>query len=483
MTSTVRTRFAPSPTGYMHIGNVRTALYAYLFAKQRGGTFILRLEDTDQERYVPEAVQIIYDTLKLVGLSYQEGPDVGGDYGPYVQSERKAIYQEHIDKLIELGGAYRCFCTHERLDELRSYQEAAKLPTRYDGLCKKLTQEEIEVKLAAGTPFVVRQRIEPGRDVSYVDHVFGQITVNTDTLDEGVLMKTTGLPTYNFANVIDDHLMRISHIIRGSEYLSSTPKYILMYEAFGWEIPQHVHLPPIMKTATKKISKRDGDASFYDLLAKGYIKEAVVNMIALLGWHPSDDRELYSLKDLEECFTLEGLQKAPAVLDMVKMQWFNKQYLQKMSIEEFEEAAKPFLAGTTLPASIDMRKVMQLLKDRVTLLSEVSGSVDFFGKLPEYDAALFEHKKSKSSRETAVAAIKWAIENLPSATSLAKETLMELMEQGKTATGLSTSQLLWAIRVAVSGQEFTPGGAYEILDILGKEEALRRLRLALEKLA
>ncbi len=484
MSKPIRTRFAPSPTGYIHIGNLRTALYAYLFAKRSNGVFVLRIEDTDQERYVPEAVDLIYSTLNLVGLNYQEGPNVGGAYGPYVQSERKEIYQTHIDLLIEKGGAYRCFCTKERLESLREQQSLNRQATKYDGFCKTLTKEEIQAKLEAATPFVVRQRIPTDQTVSFTDVVFGEISVSSNELDEGVLMKSGGLPTYNFANVIDDHLMEISHVIRGTEYISSTPKYILLYQAFDWKIPTHVHLPPIMKSATKKFSKREGDSSFLDLIERGFLKEAVVNAIALLGWHPSDDRELYSLTDLEQTFDLESLQKAPAIFDVQKLEWLNKEYLKQMSLETFETLIEPYIKKVGLPATIDKRKTALLIKERITTLGEIPTAIDFLAAVPEYGVDLFTHAKSKATMETSTKALDWALAQVPTLPSaMTDDEARAFFARGAEETGLTTGQLLWAVRIGLAGKQFTPGGAIEIFTLLGRDEAVRRLTKARAKLS
>lgn len=483
MSSLVRTRFAPSPTGYIHIGNLRTALYAYLFAKASKGVFVLRIEDTDQERYVPDAVDLIYSTLRMVGLTYQEGPDVGGAYGPYIQSERKGIYQTYIQQLLEKRGAYRCFCTKERLDALREQQTLLRQPTKYDGYCKTLSSEEVERNLAQGIPYVVRQRIPLDQTVSFTDVVFGNISVSSNELDEGVLMKSSGLPTYNFANVIDDHLMEISHVIRGTEYISSTPKYILLYQAFGWTVPTHVHLPPIMKSATKKFSKREGDASFIDLIDRGFVKEAVINAIGLLGWHPSNDRELYTLTELEQVFDLASLQKAPAIFDMQKLEWLNKEYLKQMSVEAFEELARPYLEKVAIPSRINLRRVALLVKERITTLGEIPFAIDFLVDLPEYSIDLFTHTKSKATPETSKKAIEWTLAHVSDLSeAVVEEDVRAFFVRGVEETGLSTGQLLWAVRIALAGKQFTPGGAIEILSLLGKTESVRRLELAKQKL-
>ena len=397
----VRTRFAPSPTGYMHIGNLRTALYGYLYAKKEGGKFILRLEDTDSKRYVAGAVQIIYDTLKDAGIRYDEGPDIGGDYGPYIQSERAAIYKEYAEKLVELGGAYYCFCDKERIDSLKDENGVG----RYDKHCLHLSKEEIAEKLAAGVPYVIRQNVPEEGSGSYEDLVYGTVTVDFKDIEDGVLLKSDGMPTYNFANVVDDHLMGITHVIRGSEYLSSTPKYNLMYDAFGWERPTYIHLPPIMKNAHEKLSKRNGDASYQDLVGKGYIKEAIINYIALLGWSPKSNQEKMSLKELEENFSLSGINKSPSIFDEPKLRWLSGEYIRAMSAEEFKAVALPFLQKSKAYGRYDEDKLLKMLQSRVDVLEDIPSKVDFLEEYGEIDPALYFNKKMKSDAEIAKAVL------------------------------------------------------------------------------
>lgn len=472
----IRTRFAPSPTGYMHIGNLRTALYAYLLTKHSGGDFILRIEDTDQERYVEGAVDLIYKTMKETGLIHDEGPDIGGPYGPYIQSERRGIYQEYAKKLVELGGAYYCFCDKERLDALREQQEAAKLMPKYDGYCARLSKEEIEEKLASGVPYVIRQKIPKRGTTTFYDEIYGKITVDNGTLDDNILLKSDGLPTYNFANVIDDHLMKITHVIRGSEYLSSTPKYNLLYEAFGWEIPKYIHVSPVMKDAHKKLSKREGDASYEDFINKGYLKDAIVNYIALLGWSPGGEKEVFTLPELVEAFDLKGISKSPAIFDQKKLDWLNGEYIRKLSVEEFHEMALPYYEGVITNPSIDLTKVSALLQPRCEKLSDIPEQVDFFDKLPEYSAQMYCHKKMKTNEENSLESLKeilpvlesvadWTLENIHTA-------LFDLIAKLEVKNGI----ILWPLRCAVSGKAFTPGGGVELAEILGKEETLSRIR-------
>ena len=421
-TNEVRTRFAPSPTGYMHIGNLRTALYAYLLTKSKGGKFILRIEDTDQERYVDGAVDVIYKTMKDTGLIHDEGPDVGGDFGPYIQSERRNIYKEYAEKLVELGHAYYCFCDKERLEDLRQRQTVMKVPTKYDGLCSKLSKEEIEEKIKAGVPYVIRQKMPKYGKTSFQDEVFGEISVENAILDDNVLLKADGLPTYNFANVIDDHLMNITHIIRGSEYLSSTPKYNLLYEAFGWEIPKYIHVSPVMKDANNKLSKRHGDASYEDFIEKGYLKEAIVNYIALLGWAPGDEREKFTMDELIEAFDVKGISKSPAIFDEKKLAWLNGEYIRELSPEKFHEMALPYYDGVIKSQSIDLEDVSELLQPRCEKLSDIPEQVDFFDVLPEYENELYTHKKMKTDPENSLEALKEILPVLEGIEDWTKET-------------------------------------------------------------
>ena len=480
----VRTRFAPSPTGYMHIGNLRTALYEYLIAKKYGGKFILRIEDTDQERYVEGAVDIIYNTLKLANLKHDEGPDVGGNYGPYVQSERKSIYKKYSENLINLGGAYRCFCSKERLTELKEKNEKAGILNKYDGCCRHLNEAEIQKNLENNIPYVVRQKMPTSGNTSFDDVVYGTITVENATLDDQILVKSNGLPTYNFANVVDDHLMEITHVVRGSEYLSSTPKYNLLYEAFGWSIPTYVHLPPVMKNSTEKLSKRNGDASFEDLLQKGYLVETVMNYIALLGWSPGNNKEVFSLKELEETFSIDGISKSPSIFDINKLNWLSGEYIRSMSLEEFHKKALPYYNGVILNPKIDLMKVSKLLQDRTEILGSISENVDFFDKLPEYDTALFVHKKMKTTLENSLLNLKIARGILSSVdeSDFCDETLHDLLIAEVEKLQIKNGQMLWPIRTAITGKQFTPGGAIEVAAILGKAETLKRINTGIEKL-
>ncbi|MCX8129249.1 MAG: glutamate--tRNA ligase [Clostridia bacterium] len=483
MASEVRTRFAPSPTGYMHIGNLRTALYEYLIAKSKNGKFILRIEDTDQDRYVEGAVDVIYKTLKLTGLKHDEGPDVGGDYGPYVQSERKPMYMPYAKQLIENGKAYYCFCTKERLAKLKEEQETLGIPHRYDRCCEKLDKEEIEKKLANNETFVVRQKMPDTGTTTFEDSVYGSITVENSTLDDQILIKSDGLPTYNFANVIDDHLMKITHVVRGSEYLSSAPKYNLLYNAFGWEVPVYVHLPLITKPDGTKISKRAGDASFEDLVAMGYLVEAVINYVVLLGWSPGDNQEIFSLSELEKVFSIEGISKSPSAFDFNKLNWFNGEYIRKMGLDEFHKVVEPYYEGVIKNKNIDLKKVSKILQARVEILTTIPEKVDFLDELPDYDEAIYIHKKMKTTLENSLESLRAALpilEELPDWNEQSvHDSLLQLVEK----MGIKNGQMLWPVRTAITGKDVTPGGAIEIADILGKEETLKRIRQGIEKLS
>ena len=478
-----RTRFAPSPTGYMHVGNLRTALYAYLLTKSQGGDFILRIEDTDQGRYVDGAVDIIYNTLKETGLLWDEGPDVGGNYGPYVQTDRRPLYKEYAEKLVEMGKAYYCFCDEDRLNEVRALCEAKKIPPKYDRHCLSLSKEEIQAKIDAGVPYVIRQLMPDEGTTSFDDAVFGTITVENSTLDDMVLLKSDGLPTYNFANVVDDHLMGITHVIRGNEYLSSTPKYNLLYEAFGWEIPTYIHCSPVMRDHTHKLSKRDGDASYEDFIKKGYLKEAVINYIALLGWSPQGEQEKFTLDELVKAFNVSGISKSPAIFDEAKLAWLNGEYIRELSLDAFHEKALPFYEGIITNPAIDTKKISELLQKRCEKLSDIPEQVDFFDNLPEYDIELYTHKKMKTNAENskvALEAIKAKLETVEdfSFESL-HDNLMALVEE----MGVKNGQVLYPLRVAVSGKSFTPGGGVELASILGKEETIKRIEKGIEKLS
>ena len=481
MEKKVRTRFAPSPTGYMHIGNLRTALYAYLLTKHYGGDFILRIEDTDQERYVEGAVDVIYKTLAEAGLKHDEGPDLDGGVGPYIQSERREIYKEYAHKLVELGGAYYCFCDKERLDDLRAIQEASKTPTHYDGYCRNLSEEEIKSKLDAGVPYVIRQKIPKTGYTTFDDLIYGKIRVENSTLDDNILLKSDGLPTYNFANVVDDHLMGITHVIRGSEYLSSTPKYNLLYESFGWDIPEYIHCPPVMKNSHEKLSKRNGDASYEDIIAKGYLKDAVINFIALLGWSPGGEREIFSLDELVEIFDPKNINKSPAIFDTQKLNWMNGEYIRKLSGEEFYEMAMPFFKQA-VKKDIDFKYLASLMHTRTELLSDIPAQIDFIDQLPEYDIELYVHKKMKTNPENSLDSLKSLLPVIESISDWSEESIhsavFELIAQKEVKNGV----VLWPMRTALSGKQFTPGGAIELALILGKEESVARIKKGIEKL-
>ena len=478
-----RTRFAPSPTGYMHVGNLRTALYAYLLTKSQGGDFILRIEDTDQGRYVDGAVDIIYNTLKETGLLWDEGPDVGGNYGPYVQTDRRPLYKEYAEKLVEMGKAYYCFCDEDRLNEVRALCEAKKIPPKYDRHCLSLSKEEIQAKIDAGVPYVIRQLMPDEGTTSFDDAVFGTITVENSTLDDMVLLKSDGLPTYNFANVVDDHLMGITHVIRGNEYLSSTPKYNLLYEAFGWEIPTYIHCSPVMRDHTHKLSKRDGDASYEDFIKKGYLKEAVINYIALLGWSPQGEQEKFTLDELVKAFNVSGISKSPAIFDEAKLAWLNGEYIRELSLDAFHEKALPFYEGIITNPAIDTKKISELLQKRCEKLSDIPEQVDFFDNLPEYDIELYTHKKMKTNAENSKVALESIKAKLETVEDFSFEslhdTLMALVEE----MGVKNGQVLYPLRVAVSGKSFTPGGGVELASILGKEETIKRIEKGIEKLS
>ena len=478
----VRTRFAPSPTGYMHLGNLRTALYTYLYARRMGGKFILRIEDTDQEREVPGAVDVIYNSLKTAGLSHDEGPDVGGPCGPYVQSERKDMYLPYAKELVKTGHAYYCFCTKERLDEARAAAEAKGETFKYDKHCLHLTQEEIERRLAAGEPYVIRQNVPTTGKAGFDDVIYGHVEVDCDTLDDNVLIKADGLPTYNFANVIDDHLMGITHVMRGNEYLSSAPKYNLLYEAFGWTPPKYVHLTPVMANAQRKLSKRKGDPSFEDLMGQGYLTEAIINYLVLLGWSPRGEREFFTLKELEQVFDLEGLSKSPSIFDIAKLNWFNAEYIRQLTPEKYLEYAAPWLEKTLDPARFDFKRLGELLQPRTEVFNQLPEMVKFLAEMPEYDTELFFNKKQKSSVETAKVALEKLIPVLEGISDWTEAGIHDAVMAFVPETGMKTGQLLWPMRISISGQMSTPGGAFEIAYLLGRDETLRRMREGLARL-
>ena len=477
------TRFAPSPTGYMHIGNLRTALYSYLISKHDGGRFILRIEDTDRERLVEGATDVIKSTLNMTGLLWDEGPDVGGDHGPYVQSERKEIYMEYAKKLVEMGHAYYCFCTKERLEQLH---EADALGG-YDRHCRNLSKEEVEANLAAGLPFVIRQKMPTEGVTSYHDEVFGDISMNNEELQDQILMKADGYPTYNFCHVIDDHLMGVTHVVRGSEYLTSTPKYVLLYDAFGWERPVYVHLPLLMGKDAEgnisKLSKRHGAVSFQDLVADGYLPEAIINYISLLGWCPkNNEQEFFTLDELKEAFTIDGVSKSPSVFDFEKLLWFNGEYIHKLDDAVFAELIEKFIK-VDIPATINKAKMLGLLKTRIAKLSEINDRMAFFISLPEYEKELFLNKKNKiADYEIVKTVLTEAKTLLADVNSFDNDTLFAALMPIAEKLQIKTGTLMWCIRIAVSGMTATPGGATEIMEVIGKDESLSRIDLALEKL-
>ena len=472
----VRTRFAPSPTGYMHIGNLRTALYEYLIAKSQGGDFILRIEDTDQKRYVEGATDIIYKTLKRVGMLWDEGPDIGGNYGPYVQSERRHIYAEYAHKLVELGGAHYCFCKQNKVAD----NETAEDHIKFQDPCKNISLAEAKKRIATGEAFVVRQNINKKGKSLFHDVVYGDIEIDYDELDEGVLLKSDGLPTYNFANVIDDHLMKITHVVRGNEYISSTPKYNLIYEDFGWQSPTYVHVPPVMKDAQHKLSKRNGDASFQDLVTKGYLPEAILNYIALLGWNPGDEREIFSLKELEKCFTSERLNRSPAIFDITKLTWMNGCYIRNLSADDFHKLAEPYYADIKLP--LNFKLLSLALQPRIETLNQIPTEIGFLQKVPNFAASLYENKKMKTDALIAKQALLLVVPVLNGVNEWTNDNLFNVLKECAAANNLKNGQILYPVRIALSGRETTPGGATELACILGKDETLKRINEALSKL-
>ena len=477
------TRFAPSPTGYMHIGNLRTALYSYLISKHEDGKFILRIEDTDRERLVEGATDIIKSTLRITGLNYDEGPDVGGDHGPYVQSERKEIYMEYAKKLVEMGHAYYCFCTKERLEKLHEEDATGG----YDRHCRDLSKEEIEANLAAGIPFVIRQKMPLEGVTSYTDSVFGEISMNNSELQDQILMKADGYPTYNFCHVIDDYLMGVTHVVRGSEYLTSTPKYVLLYDAYGWERPVYVHLPLLMGKnedgSISKLSKRHGAVSFQDLVDDGYLPEAILNYIALLGWCPKNsESEFFTLDELKAAFTIDGVSKSPAVFDFEKLLWFNGEYIHKLEDGDFASLVARFIKSD-IPENINKERMLALLKTRIAKLSEIDEKMAFFLALPEYDKELFLNKKNKiADFDIVKTVLTEAKELLTNVESFDNDTLFASLMPIAEKLAIKTGTLMWCIRIAVSGMSATPGGATEIMEVIGKSESLKRIDIALAKL-
>ena len=480
--SKVRTRFAPSPTGRMHVGNLRTALYAYLIAKHEGGDFILRIEDTDQERYVEGALDIIYHTLKETGLVHDEGPDLDGGVGPYVQSERQAqgIYLKYAKELVEKGEAYYCFCGKERLESLKQ-EVAGKEIIVYDKHCLHISKEEVEAKLAAGVPYVIRQNIPNEGTTSFEDEIYGKIEVPNSELDDMILIKSDGYPTYNFANVVDDHLMGITHVVRGNEYLSSSPKYNRLYAAFGWNVPVYVHCPLITNEEHKKLSKRCGHSSYEDLIEQGFMTEAVVNYVALLGWCPSDNREIFSLEELVEAFDYHHMNKSPAVFDMGKLRWMNGEYIKAMDFDKFYERALPYLKEA-IHKDLDLKKIASQVKTRIEVFPEIKELIDFYEEVPEYDTQMYCHKKMKTTEETSLNLLKEVLPLLEAQDDYSNDALFEALVAFGKEHGYKTGYIMWPIRTALSGKQTTPAGATEILEILGKEESIKRIHAAIEKL-
>jgi len=478
----VRTRFAPSPTGFMHLGGVRTALYNYLYAKKMGGKFILRIEDTDQERFVEGATEVIYDTLKGCGMNWDEGPDVGGDYGPYVQSERKHMYLPYAQELVEKGAAYYCFCTPEELDERRAAAEAKGEVFKYDKHCLNLSKEEVQAKLEAGVPYVIRLNCPTEGESSYDDVVFGHISFPNSDLDDMVLIKADGMPTYNFANVIDDHLMGITHVMRGMEYLSSTPKYNLLYNAFGWEIPEYVHLTTVMRDAQHKLSKRDGDAYYSDFIDKGYLKEALINYLALVGWNPGDDREFFTMDELVEAFDIHRLNNSPGIFDVTKLTWMNAQYIAKMDFEDYLKMATPWFDKVLSGKNMDYRRLAELMQGRTEVFNRIPEMISFLAEMPEYELSLYFHKKMKCDENVARENLALMLPVVENITDWTETNLHDTVMAAIAETGKKNGAVLWPLRIAVSGLANTPGGAFEIMYLLGRDETLRRLHAAMEKL-
>ena len=481
----VRTRFAPSPTGRMHVGNLRTALYAYLIAKHEGGDFMLRIEDTDQERYVEGALDIIYRTLEKTGLVHDEGPDKDGGVGPYVQSERQAsgIYMKYAKQLIEQGDAYYCFCDKERLESLKtSVSEDGTQIVNYDKHCLHLSKEEIEANLAAGKPYVVRINMPTEGTTTFHDEIYGDITVPNAELDDMILIKSDGYPTYNFANVIDDYLMNITHVVRGNEYLSSAPKYNRLYEAFGWEVPVYVHCPLITDENHKKLSKRCGHSSYEDLLDQGFVSEAIVNYVALLGWCPQDNREIFSLPELVEAFDYHHMSKSPAVFDINKLKWMNGEYLKAMDFDKFYELAEPYIKKV-ITKDYDLKKIASLIKSRIEILPDIKDQIDFFEAVPEYDTAMYCHKKMKTNEETSLEVLKEILPRLEAWDDYSNDALFGLLKGFAEEKGYKNGYVMWPVRTAVSGKQNTPGGATEIMEVLGKAESVERIKNAIELLS
>lgn len=478
----IRTRYAPSPTGRMHVGNLRTALYAYLIAKHEDGDFLLRIEDTDQERYVEGATEIIYNTLRLTGLTHDEGPDKDGGVGPYVQSERQAsgLYLQYAKELVAKKEAYYCFCTQERLDTLKTSAGGEMIMT-YDKHCLGLSEEEIAKNLEAGIPYVIRQNNPTEGKTTFHDEIYGEISVDNAELDDMVLIKSDGYPTYNFANVVDDHLMGITHVVRGSEYLSSSPKYNRLYEAFGWEVPVYIHCPTITNEEHKKLSKRSGHSSFEDLLEQGFVSEAIVNFVALLGWSPEDNQEIFSLEELIKVFNYRNISKSPAVFDMVKLAWMNGEYIKAMQDERFFEMAKPYM-DAVITKDLDKKKIAGMVKTRIERLTDIASHIDFFEALPEYDTEMYVHKKMKTDKTSSLQVLQEVLPLLEGFDDYSNDALYGLLSGYVAEKGWKTGYVMWPLRTALSGKQSTPAGATEIMEILGKEESIKRIQVGISKL-
>ncbi len=481
--SKVRTRYAPSPTGKMHVGNLRSALYEFLIAKHAGGDFMLRIEDTDQERYVEGATEIIYRTLEKAGLTHDEGPDKDGGFGPYIQSERMqtGIYLKYAKELVDKGEAYYCFCDKERLASIKTEVVEGKEIVMYDKHCLSLSKEEVEANLAAGKPYVIRQNIPNEGTTTFHDELYGDITVENAELDDMILIKSDGYPTYNFANVVDDHTMNITHVVRGNEYLSSAPKYQRLYDAFGWESPVYIHLPLITDENHKKLSKRSGHASFEDLLEQGFLPEAVVNYIALLGWSPEDNREIFTLEELIADFDYHRISKSPAVFDIVKLKWMNGEYLKAMDSDRFYEMAKPYLKKV-ISKDYDLKKIADMVKTRIETFPDIAEHVDFFEAVPEYDVAMYTHKKMKTTAESSLEVLKDILPRLEEQEDYSNDALYAMLCEYVKEKECKNGYVMWPLRTAVSGKQMTPGGATELMEVLGKEESVSRIRAAIEKL-
>ena len=481
--SKVRTRFAPSPTGRMHVGNLRTALYAYLIAKHEGGDFMLRIEDTDQERYVEGALDIIYHTLKETGLVHDEGPDLDGGVGPYVQSERQAqgIYLKYAKEVIDKGEAYYCFCDKERLEGLKKVVAGKEIHV-YDKHCLHLSKEEVEEKLAAGVPYVIRQNNPTEGTTTFEDEIYGDITVDNAELDDMILIKSDGYPTYNFANVVDDHLMGITHVVRGNEYLSSSPKYNRLYEAFGWEVPVYIHCPLITDENHQKLSKRCGHSSFEDLVEQGFLTEAIVNFVALLGWSPADNQEIMTLEELVEKFDYHHMNKSPAVFDYTKLKWMNGEYIKKMDFDKFYEMALPYIKEV-ITKDYDLKKIAHMVQTRIEIFPDIRDHIDFFEELPEYDVAMYTHKKMKTNAQTSLEVLQEILPVLEAQEDYSNDALYQTLLKYVEQKGCKNGYVMWPIRTAVSGKQMTPGGATELMEVLGKEESLARIRKGIELLS